>query len=42
MGMRNRYDSDGKLVGAHNMIFDNIPDDYIIQKVLTGDKFTFI
>lgn len=39
MGMRNRYDSDGKLVGAHNMIFDDIPDDYVMKTVLTGDKF---
>lgn len=36
--MRNRYDENGNLIGAHNMIFDNIPDDYEVQKVLLNDK----
>ena len=38
MGMRERRDKDGKLKGYHNMIFDNIPDDYQIQKVVLEDK----
>lgn len=37
--MRNRYDASGNLIGAHNIIFDKIPDDYKMQKILTGDKF---
>lgn len=38
MGMRARYDESGNLKGYHNMIFDNIPDDYVIQKVIFEDK----
>ena len=38
MGMRERYDENGNLKGYHNMIFDNIPDDYQIQKVILDDK----
>lgn len=37
--MRPRYDKEGNIKSYHNMIFDNIPDDYKMQKVLTGDKF---
>ena len=32
--MRDRFDSQGNLIGAHNMIFDDIPDDYEIQKFI--------
>lgn len=38
MGMRERHDENGKLIGYHNMIFDNIPDDYQMQKVILEDK----
>ena len=38
MGMRERRDQDGNLKGYHNMIFDNIPDDYQMQKVILEDK----
>lgn len=38
MEMRARYDENGNLKGYHNMIFDNIPDDYQIQKVILEDK----
>lgn len=37
--MRPRYDEEGNIKSYHNMIFDNIPDDYKMRKVLTGDKF---
>ncbi len=36
--MRERYDSDGNLMGAHNMIFDVIPDDYKIKSIILNDK----
>lgn len=36
--MRERRDVNGNLKGYHNMIFDNIPDDYQIQKVILEDK----
>lgn len=38
MGMRERHDQNGNLERYHNMIFDNIPDDYKIQKVILEDK----
>ena len=38
MGMRDRLDQNGILKGYHNMIFDNISDDYHIQKVILEDK----
>ena len=34
MGMRPRYDESGKIIGAHNMIFDDISDQYKMQRVL--------
>lgn len=34
MGMRRRYDDKGNLRGYHNMIFDEIPDDYQMKKVI--------
>lgn len=37
--MRPRYDEEGEIKSYYNVIFDNIPDDYKMQKVLTGDKF---
>ena len=33
MGMRKRYDETGKCIGAHNMVFDEIPDDYVIKRL---------
>ncbi len=38
MGMRKRYDENGNLIGYHNMIFDNIPDNYQIKKVILEDR----
>jgi len=38
--MRARYDENGKICSYHNMVFDSIPDDYKMQSVLTGEKFT--
>lgn len=38
MGMRKRYDATGKCIGAHNMVFDEIPDDYVIKRVILDDK----
>lgn len=38
MGMRERKDENGNLKGYHNMIFDNIPDDYQIQRIVLEDK----
>lgn len=38
MGMRKRFNEAGDVIGVHNMIFDNIPDDYKIRKVLLNDK----
>lgn len=40
MGMRKRYDKNGKLMGLHNMIFDSISDDYQMRKVILNDKFS--
>lgn len=34
MSMRPRYDECGKIIGAHNMIFDDISDQYKMQRVL--------
>lgn len=34
MGMRPRYDESGNIIGAHNMIFDDISDQYKMQRVL--------
>lgn len=36
--MRARYDSNGNIVGCHRMIFDDIPDDYQIKRVIFDDK----
>ena len=38
MGMRKRYDTTGKCIGSHDMVFDEIPDDYEIKKVILDDK----
>lgn len=38
MGMRKRFDSYGNCIGAHNMVFDEIPDDYVMKKVVLDDK----
>lgn len=32
--MRNRYDSNGKIIGAHRMIFDDTPDDYQLKPLI--------
>ena len=31
--MRARYDENGKLLGFHNMVFDDIPDDYQMKTI---------
>ena len=36
--MRERYDESGNVIGAHNMVFDEIPDDYEIKQVLLPGK----
>lgn len=36
--MRERFDSQGNIIGAHNMIFDDIPDDYEMQKIILEQK----
>lgn len=36
--MRERYDNDGNVIGTHNMVFDEIPDDYELKQVLLPDK----
>ncbi len=36
--MRPRYDENGNLKGYHRMVFDDIPDDYQIKKVILEDK----
>ena len=33
--MRPRYDENGKLIGSHNMIFDDMPDNYHCLRVTT-------
>lgn len=38
--MRARYDENGNVRSYHRMIFDNVPDDYKMQSVLSGEKFT--
>ncbi|WP_187118441.1 HEPN domain-containing protein [Ruminococcus sp. OM06-36AC] len=35
--MRERYDDKGNLIGCCRMVFDEIPDDYQIQKVILED-----
>lgn len=37
MSMRERYDKNGNLTGCHNMVFDDISDDYEVQKVILND-----
>ena len=39
MGMRPRYDENGNENRWHNMIFDDMPDDYIIRKIITVGRF---
>lgn len=35
--MRNRYDENGNIIGAHRMVFDEIPDEYqIVPIILDG------
>lgn len=36
--MRERFDECGNCIGAHNMIFDEIPDDYVVKRVILNDK----
>jgi len=36
--VRPRYDENGKLIGSHNMIFDDMPDDYQMRQFLLSDK----
>ncbi len=36
--MRKRYDDNGNLIGSCRMVFDEIPDDYQIKKVILEDK----
>ncbi len=38
IGMRKRYDENGKCIGAHNIVFDEILDDYVIKKIILDDK----
>ena len=38
MGMRKRFDSNGNCIGSHNMLYDEIPDDYEIKRVILSDK----
>ncbi len=38
--MRARYDENGNIRSYHQMIFDNVPDDYEMQSVLTGERFS--
>lgn len=38
--MRARYDENGNILSYHRMVFDNVPDDYEMQSVLTGESFT--
>ena len=36
--MRERFDEKGNLIGFHQMIFENIPDDYKVRTVILEDK----
>lgn len=36
--MRDRYDESGNCIRKHNMLFDEIPDDYVVKKVILDDK----
>ena len=36
--MRERYDDNGNLIGSCRMVFDEIPDDYQIKRVILEDK----
>ena len=38
--MRAIYDENGNIRSYHQMIFDNVPDDYEMQSVLTGERFS--
>lgn len=38
--MRARYDENGRVISYQKMVFECIPDDYKMQRVLTGEKFT--
>lgn len=39
MSMRPRYDENGNEYRWHNMIFDDMPDDYIIRQILLNNGF---
>ena len=39
MSMRLRYDENGNENRWHNMIFDDMPDDYIMKKILLSNGF---
>lgn len=36
--MRERYDNNGNLIGLHNMVFDEIPDGFVVKTIFTNDK----
>lgn len=36
--MRERFDEKGNLIGFHQMVFENIPDDYKVRTVILEDK----
>ena len=37
MSMRPRYDENGNEYRWHNMIFDDMPDDYIMRQILLNN-----
>lgn len=36
---RLRYDQNGNCIGSHTMIFDEIPDDYVVDSIFLNGKF---
>ncbi len=41
MNLRERFDENGNWIGSHMMIFDSIPDDYVVNTIFDKDnKYT--
>ena len=36
---RLRYDKNGNCIGSHTMLFDEIPDDYVVDSIFLNGKF---
>ena len=39
MQLRPRFDKNGSFIGSHRMLFDEIPDDFVVDTVFLNVKF---